>query len=190
MSAFGGKADINSGMILFQTGGQTMRKLLIALGVCAAAAVGTSSVVVAGFDEGFAAYEGGDYAAALKEFRSLAEQGDAKAQFYLGAMYEGGRSVTQDYKEAVKWYRKAAEKGLAEAQNNLGEMYRKGEGVTQDYVQAHMWFNIGAANEDKKARKNRDKAEKRMTASDISRAQKLAKEWMEKYMLSLSKHQK
>ena len=34
----------------------------------------------ADFDDGGAAYERGDYATALKEFRPLAEQGDARAQ--------------------------------------------------------------------------------------------------------------
>ena len=60
-------------------------------------------------------------------------------------------------------------------------MYGEGQGVTQDYVQAHMWFNIAAANGNEEARKNRDIAAKRMTATDISRAQKLAREWMEKH---------
>ena len=44
----------------------------------------------AGFDEGRAAYERGDYATALKEFRPLAEQGLAKAQAILGFMYDQG----------------------------------------------------------------------------------------------------
>ncbi len=35
----------------------------------------------AGFDEGVAAYHRGDYATALREFRPLAEQGDAAAQW-------------------------------------------------------------------------------------------------------------
>ena len=39
---------------------EAMRKLLIALGVFVAVTVGSSSVVVAGFDEGFAAYKRGD----------------------------------------------------------------------------------------------------------------------------------
>ena len=84
-------------------------------------------------------------------------------------------------KEAVKWLRKAAEQGDAQAQNSLGLMYGKGKGVAQDYVQADMWFNIGMAKGNKKAGRNRDIAEKRMTATDISRAQKLAKEWMAKH---------
>ena len=118
---------------------------------------------------------------AVKWYRKAAEQGYAKAQYSLGVMYEKGRGVTQDDKEVAKWYRKAAEQGETFARYNLGVMYANGRGVTQDYVQAYMWFNIGSANGDEEARKNRDNAEKLMTATDISRAQKLAKEWMEKH---------
>ena len=62
----------------------------------------------AGFGEGLAAYERGDYATALKEWRPLAEQGDAGAQKNLGWMYYSGQGVPQDYAAAVKWYRLAA----------------------------------------------------------------------------------
>ncbi len=55
----------------------------------------------AGWDEGVAAYYRGDYATALREFRVLAEQGDAKAQFSLGVMYRNGQGVTQDYAAAT-----------------------------------------------------------------------------------------
>ena len=73
--------------------------------------------------EGIAAYERGDYAMALREFRPLAEQGYAGAQNNLGLMYARGRGVPQDYAAAVKWYRKAAEQGYVEAQHNLGFNY-------------------------------------------------------------------
>ena len=42
------------------------------------------------------AYDRGDYATALKEWRPLADQGDAKAQFYLGNMYLYGEGVPQN----------------------------------------------------------------------------------------------
>ena len=77
----------------------------------------------AGINEGVKAYKRGDYAAALKEFRPLAEKGNAKAQSNLGLMYSNGHSVSRDYKEALKWYRKSANQGHAIAQHNLGVMY-------------------------------------------------------------------
>ena len=74
------------------------------------------------FQKGIAAYDRGDYATALKEWRPLAERGVSTAQFNLGVIYDNGEGVPQDYAEAVKWYRKAAEQGDAAAQSNLGFM--------------------------------------------------------------------
>jgi len=54
----------------------------------------------AGFEEGLAAYERGDYATALKEWQPLAVAGNADAQYYLGVMYAFGQGVPQDYREA------------------------------------------------------------------------------------------
>ena len=60
------------------------------------------------FDKGLTAYNNGDYATALKEWKPLAEQGDVDAQYHLGVMYDNGDGVSQDYKEAVRWYTLAA----------------------------------------------------------------------------------
>ena len=59
----------------------------------------------------------------IAEWRALAEQGHAEAQFTLGAMYAAGEGVPQDFVEAVRWYRLAAEQGHAWAQYNLGVRY-------------------------------------------------------------------
>ena len=94
--------------------------------------------------KGLAAYERGDYATALLEWRPLAEQGDAGAQYNLGVMYDKGRGVVQDYGQAVKWYHRAAEQGDADAQTNLGRMYGTGRGVPQNYGQAVEWYRLAA----------------------------------------------
>ncbi len=47
-------------------------------------------------------------AEAIALYRTLAEQGDATAQFNLGVMYRTGRGVPQDDVEAYKWYNLAA----------------------------------------------------------------------------------
>jgi TPR repeat protein len=98
----------------------------------------------ADFQKGFDAYESGDYATALKEFRSLADKGDAGAQYNLGLMYDNGDGVTQDYNVAASWYKLAAEQGLAEAQYELGLSYDIGQGVTQDYKTAFKWYRLAA----------------------------------------------
>jgi hypothetical protein len=66
-----------------------------------------------------AAAKRGDYATASRLRRQLAEQGNAKAQFSLGEMYEGGIGVSQDPKEAAKWYLLAAGQGDAKARAAL-----------------------------------------------------------------------
>jgi len=94
------------------------------------------------FDKGVDAYDTGDYAAALQEFRPLAEQGNASAQYNLAVMYERGQGVPQDYKEAVKWWRLAADQDHAAAQYSLGLMYGYGQGVPQDYKEALKWYQL------------------------------------------------
>ncbi len=90
--------------------------------------------VMTEMEKAIEAIERGDYATAFKISLHLAEQGDADAQFSLGAMYDKGRGVPQDDAEAVKWSRKAAEQGYADAQLNLGVAYELGQGVPQDYA--------------------------------------------------------
>jgi TPR repeat protein len=90
------------------------------------------------------AYNKGDYFQALELFQSLAEQGDANAQVFLGFMYDTGQGVTQNYKQAVDWYRKAVAQGNVDAINNLGFMYVHGHGVTQDYKHGADWLRKAA----------------------------------------------
>ena len=134
------------------------------------------------FEEGVAAFDVADYATAVRIWFPLAKQGDAKAQYNLGVMYNNGQGVPQDYAEAGRWTRKAAAQGHADAQSNLGLMYRKGQGVPQDYVQAHKWYNLAAATfTDKTDREqavtNRDLVAGKMTPAQVAEAQKLAREW-------------
>ena len=114
-----------------------------------------------------------------KEWKPLADQGHAYAQYNLGIMYANGYGVPEDDAEAVRWYRLAADQGHAvRAQYNLGLKYANGEGVLQDNVTAHMWFNIAGANGDEAGRDNREKIEWKMTPADISEAQKRARIYM------------
>ena len=108
------------------------------------------------FDKGLTAYNNGDYATALKEWKPLAEEGDVDAQYYLGVLYDNGDGVPQDYKEAVRWYKLAAEQGVAEAQFNLGNMYYDGQGVSVDYKEAVRWFTLAAEQGDVDAQYNLD----------------------------------
>ena len=146
----------------------------------AALLIVTALPVTAGFKEGVEAYKRGDYRIAFREFKSLAEQGDARSQRNLGFMYENGRGVPKNYKLAVNWYRKAAEQGHARAQFNLGVMYSNGQGVPRNYTLAYMWWSLAAASGDKDAATLIEIVEKRMTPADVSRAQAMAAKWKPK----------
>ena len=80
-----------------------------------------------------------------QELRSLAEQGVAKKQYYLGRYYEAGLDgFPQNYAEAEKWYRKAAEQGYADAQCQLGDMYFRGQRVLKNAAEAWEWYLLAA----------------------------------------------
>ena len=98
----------------------------------------------------------------------------------LGSMYAEGEGVPQDYTEAVRWISLAAEQGNTYAQSALGLVYGNGQWVQQDYVQTHMWLSLAAAKLHNNALKARDLLAKEMTPADISKAQRLAREWLEK----------
>lgn len=107
-------------------------------------AVVSAAPVWAGFEEGIAAYERGDYAATLNEWRPLAKQGDPTAQHHLGWLYIIGRGVPQDFEEAVRWFRKAEEQGDRDAQTNLGSLYLLGDRLPRDYTEALKWLRAAA----------------------------------------------
>ena len=96
----------------------------------AAAAVAALTAAPAGADviSGIRAWERGDFAAAVKEWRPVADKGDADAQFNLGQAYRMGRGVPADARIAQSWYQKAAAQGHDRAGGNLGLMlYESGK---------------------------------------------------------------
>jgi len=116
-----------------------------------------------------------DYVAAAKWLQLSAEQGYSLAQFNLGCMYYNGKGVTQDYEAAAKWYRLSAEQGNGLAQFNLGLMYANGKGVPQNYIRAYKWFSLAIS--DDEISDARESIAKKMTSSQIEKAEKLVSEW-------------
>ena len=133
-----------------------MRRLTAILCLTLAVLLGSAgcTTTIDDVNQGYIAYQKGDYATALRELKPLAEQGDAKSQYYLGAMYEKGKGVPKDDKIAVKWYRLSAEQGYANAQLNLGGMYYQGKGVPQDHKTAVKWLRLAAEQGDAGAQYN------------------------------------
>jgi TPR repeat protein len=101
-------------------------------------------------------------------------------------MYQLGEAVPQDYTEAAKWLHRAADQGLAVAQFALGGMYANGQGMPEDVVRAHMWLDLsaghaariaGAQKLARDAQEMRDALARKMTATQIEEAEKLARDW-------------
>ena len=104
-----------------------------------------AGAAVAGpLEDGRTAAEKGDYATAYRLWRPLAEQGDPRAQLFIGLMHSEGKGVSQNYSEAVNWFRKAAAQGSLESETALGFMYFNGQGVPQDYAEAAKWYRKAA----------------------------------------------
>jgi hypothetical protein len=56
-------------------------------------------------------------------------------------------------------------------------MYQEAQGVPQDFVQAYMWFHLAAINGEVPSAERRHTLAMKMTADQITKAEKLAREW-------------
>ena len=108
----------------------------------------------ADMDGAWAAYDRGDYQTAANLFRPEAEQGNADAQYMMGAIYNDGDIGPRDYATAADWYAKAAAQGQADAQNSLGYLYDFGLGVPRDQAKAEQLYESAAAAGNTLARNN------------------------------------
>jgi uncharacterized protein len=153
-----------------------MRSLPCFLALASLVAISTA----ADFNSGLTAYNKGDYTTAAKEWRPLAEQGVAAAQFNLGLLYLDGHGVPQDPAEAAKWFTKSAEQDYTQAQHNLGAMYGAGQGVKRDYVQAYKWLNICAAKGNSGCESQRDLIAKKLKGPQLTAAQRMSTEFTPK----------
>ena len=117
------------------------------------------------------------YPTGVAWFQHAAWQAHAQAQFELGLMCYQGQGTLKNYDDASMWFQKAADQGNVQAHFNLGAMYANGQGVPMDYVHAHMWLSLAAAKSETRAVEIRDMIAAKMTAPQISEAQKLARDW-------------
>ena len=95
-----------------------------------------------------------EVAAELKEFAVMkhkAEQGDAEAQFRLGALLFDGTGTKKDEEEATKWCRKAAEQGHVAAMRTLAKLIEHGVGAAEDPIEMAKWYRCAAEKGDAKS---------------------------------------
>ena len=147
------------------------------LGLClAVVAMFAAPAAWADFDDGVAAYDRGDYAAAFQAWQPLAEAGDGRAQYRLGRLHEAGEGVPQDDVEALRWFTAAGEQGDKEALVSIGIFHADGRGVPQDNFKAYMWWEIAARRGSGLARALQITIERQLTPAEKTEARRLADE--------------
>ena len=110
----------------------------------------------------------------LKWYLKRAEQGEAKAQYFLALLYRNGDGTPVNCEEAVKWFQRSAEQGYSSAQLLIGLMYKNGEGVPVSYVKAYAWMSLSSAQGDEDAKRMVNNLANKMTSEQIVEAQKQA----------------
>jgi TPR repeat protein len=101
-----------------------MRKRTIVGGAIMAAQLIAFGAFAGPWEDGMAAYNRGDYMPAIRLFRPLAEQGNAKAQSVLGVMFRKGEGVPKNSARAHMWFSFAAARGDAKAKAGLRDVSR------------------------------------------------------------------
>ena len=81
----------------------------------------------------------------LRDWKILAERGNAEAQYNLGWYLLQSATSVQDEKDAFSWFENASKQGVAEAQFALATMLEQGRGVASPQIeQARYWYRQAA----------------------------------------------
>lgn len=114
-------------------------------GLVLLAALLPAGAAFAGWEEGQAAWQRRDFAAAAAEYRPLAAEGNAAAKARLGQiLFFGLGGVPRDDSEALRLLAAAAEAGDPLGQYGLGIAYLTGRGVPKDVAKALDWLGRAA----------------------------------------------
>lgn len=125
-------------------------------------------------------------AATVDDLRKLAEQGDAAAQFALGAHYATGEDLSQDYAEAFRWFSKAAEQGNVPAQSALGAYYWVGRGAPRDLEKAYFWSILARAGGDETSKYRVAVLTSRLTRPQILTLRQQADNWLREHQMAVN----
>lgn len=106
------------------------------------------------FDDAIAAFNYGDNDLALRHFSRLANENDARAQYYYAYMLDAGLGTGQNIASAAGWYKKSAQQDYLPAIVYLGYIYSIGHGLAKDEKEAFKWYTRGAQMGDAIAQNN------------------------------------
>jgi hypothetical protein len=124
-----------------------------------------------------------------KRLLKAAEEGDARAQYNLGIVYDNGvddngYAVAGTGPQAVKWLLAAAEQGLPRAQVKLAEIYADAPDISGSHATAGGWFLLAALGLHgvhlHRARSGFERVASQLTSVQIARARRFARDWTPK----------
>jgi hypothetical protein len=154
---------------------------------CGCAAVLLAALLGAGqawadTDVGIAYMKQGYYVKALAELIPPAQDGEARAQVNLAAIYYYGEGVSANFDKAFHWYHAAAIQGDPDGQIGLAIMYAGGQGVTADLAIAHMWLTLAVdtmpGTPDRvRVSTDRDAIGERLSAAQLQESATLVQAW-------------
>jgi hypothetical protein len=116
----------------------------------------------ADYQAGLDAYNSGDYATAMAEWKEVASRQPERENlaiyreslYAIGMLYWQGEGVEQDFGVSVVWLKQAADINHPGAQAKLGYLYSTGQGVPRNDTEALKWFEMAAAQGDPDALHN------------------------------------
>lgn len=88
--------------------------------------------------------------------QTLAEEGDANAQWMMGQSFLNSGAGRDDAAEAFRWFHRAADQGHPLAQRDLGTLYELGRGVAQNLQEAFFWYSLASRQDSGRARMHRE----------------------------------
>jgi len=117
----------------------------------------------------------------LADLRTLADLGDAEAQWQMGVRYHDGEGVPQNDVQAALWFQLAADQGHVDAQAHLGAYYWAGRGVPKDLSKAYMWSEIALAGGDDNSKARLEGLASQMTQAQVTAARQQAEAWIREH---------
>ena len=122
--------------------GITSALMLLASGSLASGKTPTGN---SGFEAGMEAYRSGDYKGAFLAWEKLAGEGNLKAAYRLGVLFEEGLGVKKDYARAARLYTVVVVgDGPPGALYRLGRLYDLGLGVPRSHDKAKRLYALAA----------------------------------------------
>ena len=76
--------------------------------------------------------------------QTVADKGDAQAQYKLAQCYATGKGVRRDFTKAAHYLRLAADQNNSDAELALGAFYGRGRGVPRNLKLAIQWYRKAA----------------------------------------------